>query len=306
MTPREFSLLLLCGALFASTFPLIRLTAPVFGPLALMDIRVFLAAGLLALWAWISRQPLGFKRPLCDWLLLGGLNSALPFSLIAFAQLHVPSSTAAIFIATVPLFTLLIEALWFGQSFTPQKALGLTLGTSGVAVLSGWGGLTFTPVVLLALLALLLASLSYALSAMVMKTRFAHGSPLSVSTGNFLSAGILLLPLAAAMPPRSLPGLETVLALAVLAVLSTAVAWALFFGLVRRLGIGPTSSVSYLIPMFGVVFGVLFLSEPVGPSTLLGFVLVLGGVALVGEVRLGWSPKRHATTLLPSEQGGQA
>ena len=303
MSAREFSLLLLCGALFASTFPLIHLTAPVFGPLALMDIRVFLAAGLLALWAWISRQGLGLKRPLGDWLLLGGLNSALPFSLIAFAQLHVPSSLAAIFIATVPLFTALIEALWFKQPLAPPKALGLTLGTSGVVVLSGWSGLEFTPMAVLALLALLLASLSYALSAVVMKTRFAQSSPLSVSTGNFLVAGFLLLPLAVWVPPRNLPSLEALLALAVLALFSTAVGWVLFFGLIQRLGIGPTSGISYLIPMFGVIFGALFLAEPVGLSTLIGFVLVLGGVALVGEVRLGLRLLRKPRLLL-GRQGG--
>lgn len=304
MSPREFPLLLLCGALFALAFLLIRITTPVFGPIALMDVRVFLAAGVLALWAWLSRQPLSLKHPLADWLLLGGLNAAIPASLLAFAMLYVPSSLAAIFVATVPLFTALIEFVWFKKPLSLRKSLGLGAGTVGVVVLSGASLFEFTPATLLALVALLLSSLSYASGAMVMERRFKQVSPLSITTGNFLAAGFVLLPLTALMPPRSVPSPESLLALVILVLFSTAIAWVMFFHLIRKLGSGPASSVSYLVPMFGVIFGALFLAEPVGLSTLLGFGLVLGGVALVGEVRLRWSLTGRTKTLLPSKQGG--
>jgi drug/metabolite transporter (DMT)-like permease len=305
MNTREFLRLLLCGALFASAFPLIRFAAPVFGPIALMDVRVFLAAGVLALWAWLSRQPLNLKRPTTDWLLLGGLNAAIPAGLLAFSVLHIPSSVAAIFVATVPLFTALIQAIWFRRPLSLGKGLGLGAGTLGVVVLSGAGLMEFTPATILALLASLLASLSYALGAIVIEQRFKHVAALSMTTGNFLAAGLMLLPLAVVMPPRSMPGPEPFLALGILVLFSTAIAWALFFDLIGKLGPGPTSSVSYLVPMFGVIFGALFMSEPVGLRTLLGFVLVLGGVALVGEVRLSWGLHKR-TKAMPITPGGQA
>lgn len=287
MTLRDLALLLLLGALFGSAFLFVGLTAPAFGPLALMDLRVFLGAGVLILWSLAARQPLNFKRPWTDWLALGGLNAALPFAFLGFAQLHVPSSLAAIFVATAPLFTALVSAVWLKEALTLKKLAGLLLGLAGVAIISGGAALELNPTTLLALAVLLLSSLAYALGGLVAKLRFKGIPHLSVTSGNFMVAGLLLLPLAVTAPPRAFPSGETWLAFAALVLISTAVAWGLYFKALQRLGPTGISSVAYLIPMFGVLFGAVFLNEPIRPATLLGFGLILFSVALVTNLQLG-------------------
>lgn len=252
-----------------------------------MDARVLLAAGLLALWAAITRHPLRFGGRWRDWLVVGALNAAAPYTLIAFAELHVPSSLAALFMATIPLFTALLSALLLRERLSLKLGAGLALGVTGVAVLSGGGALALTPVTLLAVAALLASAFSYALGIMFVSLRFRETAPLTLSVGNFLAAGTLLLPFALAAPPPAPPPPTALLALAALALVPTALALVLDFHLLQKLGPTRLSTVAYLVPVSGALLGAVFLAEPLHPTMLLGFATVLVSVALVTDVRLG-------------------
>ena len=201
----NLALLSLLSALFASAFLFIRLLAPIFGPFMLMDLRVWLAAAILFLWAFLKKQPLNFRKTWYDWFLLGALNAAIPYTLIAFAELQVSSALAAILMATIPLFTAIAAFFFMKESLTSKKIIGLLLGLFGVVVLSGWNSQGLDSSSLLAILALLLSALSYGIGVVYAAIRFKSTSPLSITIGNFLAAGILLLPFAIANPSQQTP-----------------------------------------------------------------------------------------------------
>ena len=166
MKPIHYLSLLLLGAVWGASFLFIGVAAPAFGPLTLMLVRV-LVAGLLMLGVAVVTQgrPVGGTLQLrANWriyLAIGLLNSALPFTLIAFSELRLPASLAAILNSTTPLFTALMAAAWGSEPLTGRKGLGVILGMAGVAVLVGGAPLTLDRAALLAVGASLLAALAY-------------------------------------------------------------------------------------------------------------------------------------------------
>ena len=293
MSPRDFGLLLLLSVLFGSAFLFIRIAAPVFGPLFLMDARVLLAAGTLALWALVTKQRLSFGGRWRDWFTIGALNAALPYTLIAFAELHVTSALAALFMALLPLFTTVVAVLWGRERLTPKMSVGLALGFVGVVVMSGWSTPQLTPTTLLSLGALLLAALSYALGLVYTEARFDDTPPLTLSVGNFLAAGVLLLPFALTAPPPQVPSPLALLTLAALVLLPTALALVLDFHLLKKLGASRLSLVAYLIPISGALLGVVFLNEALSSTALVSFSLILVGVVLATDAEVKLPPLRR-------------
>ena len=291
MKLQDLLLLLLLGALFASAFLFVRIAAPVLGPIFLMDARVILAAAVLYLWAVLRREKVQFRGKRRHWLVLGALNAAIPFSLIAWAELHITASLAAILVATLPLFTALVSAVWLKEALTRKKVLGLMLGLVGVTILSGWSPLTLSPTTALAILATLAASLSYALGSVYTGKVFAGVPRVTLTIGNFASAGILLLPLAASSVPPVPPQPPVILAFLGLVVVASVVPYLLFFRLLERRGATVATSVAFLIPAFGALLGALFLAEPLNLAMLLGLGIIFVSLSLVTGVELGWRAK---------------
>src|SRR4051794_21500399 len=138
MKPRDLGALILLGALWGSSFLFIRVAAPVLGPFVIMDVRVGLAVVALSLYAVaVNRVPkLRFRWK--ELLIIGALNAAIPFTLIASAEINLTASLAAILNATTALFAALVAAVWIGEELTSRKILGLLMGIVGVTVLVGW------------------------------------------------------------------------------------------------------------------------------------------------------------------------
>ncbi len=156
MKLRESLILVLLATIWGGSFLFIRTASPVIGPVVLMDLRVFLAALPLILYTRLhARLPHLWSR-WKSYLLLGTVHAALPFTLIAFAELRLPASLAAILNATTPLFTTVVSAFWLHDRITVKKVLGILLGIIGVVVLVGWSSLPLTPLVLLSVGASLL------------------------------------------------------------------------------------------------------------------------------------------------------
>ncbi|UCH27193.1 MAG: DMT family transporter [Trueperaceae bacterium] len=292
MKTRDFALLLFVSSLFGAAFLFIRIATPSFGPFVLMDARVLLSAAVLALYATVIGHRFAFKRRRKEWLILGTLNAALPFPLIAYAELHITASLAAILIATMPLFTSLAAALMLKETLTPKKIGGILLGLLGVGVLSGLGPLDITPATVLAILASLASACSYALAGVYAKRVFADTPVLTVTTGSMLSAGLVLLPVALATPPAVAPSSSAILALVGLSLLSTVIAFVGFFRLIRTVGPTATSTAAYLIPLFGTLWGALFLAEPVNSGMFLALLVILASIALTTDLRLMGTGKR--------------
>lgn len=287
MNVRELGALVLLGALWGVSYLFIRVAVPALGPFALMGARVALAVLALTLYAAaVSRLP-EFRGRVRQFLVLGTVNSAIPFSLIAAAEIELPASLAAILNSTTALFVAGVAALWIGETLTVRKVAGLVMGIAGVAVLVGFPPLPLTGAALLAVGAMLAASLSYAVGGVYAKRTFEGVPSLTMAIGQQSGAAAVLLPLAAATAPESAPSTAAVLSVLGLALLSTAVAYLLYFYLIRSVGPTKTLTVAFLIPAFGLLFGVVFLDEPVGPGTFAGLVLILASVALANEIRLG-------------------
>ena len=274
---------------------LFRVAAPVLGPVVLVWARVLIAGILLLAYALATRRSIEFRRHWPQYLVLGLFNSALPFVLISAAELHLSASLAAMLNATSPLFGAVIAFFWLRDPLTVRKLFGLALGILGVAILAGWSPIDLNAVVLLSILASLAGAASYGLASVYTKARVRNVPALGMATGSQLAASLLLTPLVPFTWPAAAPSTTVLLCTLALAVGSTAFAYLLFFRLV--VDVGPTTAltVTFLVPVFGVLWGALFLSEPVGISTLVGGLVVLAGTALVVGVRLPQFNRRVAS-----------
>ena len=278
--------LVLLGILWSGGFLFIRIAVPAFGPLALVDVRVLIAGVVLLAWAAARREVPPFWRRWREYLVLAALNVALPFTLIAWAALTVSASMSSILMATVPLFTAPIAASQLNERVSGRQAAGLIVGFIGVGILVGLRPLPFTPAFAAAVSALLGAAALYALGGVYTALRFTGASPVESTIGQQFGAFVLLLPFALATPPRAWPPLSAVVALLVLAVFSSVLAYLLFFRLISSVGATKTATVSYLIPLFGTIWGVVVLQERVGLETLAGMLVILLGVVLTTGTRL--------------------
>ncbi len=285
MTPKELGALLLLGAFWGGSFLFIRVAVPALGPFVLMDLRVLLAAAALILYAVVVSRVPKFQARRRKFLVLGGLNAAIPFSLIAAAEINLTASLAAILNSTTPLFAAVVAAAWMGEALTIRKAIGLLMGIVGVVVLVGWNPIPLNAVVVLSIGACLVASLCYALGGVYAKRTFSGAPPLTMAIGQLVGAGLLLLPLAVVSVPTESPSFAVASSVAALAMLSTALAYIIYFRLLASVGPTSTLTVTFLVPVFGLLFGVLFLGEPAGIGILVGLGIILSSVTLVTGIR---------------------
>lgn len=299
MRPRDAVDLLLLGALWGASFLFIRIAVPHFGPLALIELRVAIAATvLLPLLAWRGGLGalVGHARPIS---VVGLVNSAIPFVLLAYATLTFTAGAMSILNSTAPLFGAIVAHVWLKDRLTPARIGGLALGLVGVAVLAGDRVAATGPRVDLALAAALGAGLFYGIGASYAKKRLAGVSPLAIAGGSQAAAAVALLPFALAAWPEAPVPLRAWGAVVLLAVASTAIAYVLYFRLIANVGPTRAIAVTFLIPAFGVFWGRVVLGEPVTPHMIAGAALVLGGTALsigvvprLGAPAAGASPRR--------------
>jgi drug/metabolite transporter (DMT)-like permease len=287
LTARDFAALFSLGALWGASFLYIRVAVPELGAFVLVALRVGLAALALALFAFVARRALKLRGLWERFLVMGVINTAVPFSLISASEIYLTASLAAILNSTTVMFTALVAAVWLGDPLTYRKTIGVLLGILGVAVLVGWDPLPLNLAVLLSVAAVLGASLSYGLGGVFAKRAFEGVSPMTLAFGQQTVAAGVMLPLAGTTLPGEAPSLAVVLCVLALAVLSTAVAYLLYFYLISSAGPTATSTVTLIVPVFGLLFGVLFLGEPVGPGTILGLAIILSSVVLITGIRPG-------------------
>lgn len=284
MTPRDLLDLTLLAALWGGSFLFMRYAVPDFGVVPLIWLRVALASVCL-LPLLLMKGQLGALRERAGAVAVMGLfNSGLPFLLIAWATLSITAGLASIMNAMTPVFTALIGALWLGDRLDGRRSLGLLLGLAGVALLaadkadfrpggSGW-----------AIVAMLLATACYGFAANHTR-RYLQGVPALVNaTGTQLVSALVLLPPALWSWPERMPGLGPWLATLVLGVACSALAYLLFFRLIARVGASRAVTVTFLVPVFGTLWGALFLGEPVTASMLAGGAVVLLGTGLATGV----------------------
>jgi drug/metabolite transporter (DMT)-like permease len=271
----------LLAALWGASFLFMRVGAPALGPVFLIELRVLLAALTLLLIALIRRHSVRILHKWKQYLLLGALNAAIPFCLIATAELHLSASLAAILNATTPLFTALVAFGWLKEPFTVKKFVGLVVGILGVTVLVGWDPHDTGDFLFWSILSSLLAALFYGVAG-VFSSRFFQGeTSMDMAIGQQLGAALLLLPFSAFLLPSAMPSTEVVVSVLALAIFCTAFGYLLYFALIQQVGPVRTLTVTFLVPFFGIVWGAVFLGEAVTGGVALGLLLILLSVGLV-------------------------
>ena len=280
MTNRDRLELLFLGVIWGASFLFMRIAAPEFGALALVEIRVATAAVfLVAVLAWrrgMHDLP-GAALPLT---VVGVFSSALPFVLFAYATLSVTAGTAALLNASAPLFGALVAYVWLRDKLTAARVVGLAIGFGGIVLLA-WDKVSFRGGgTTLAILAGLGASFSYGLAVNYTKKKLGRVSPLATATGSQIAAALLLLPLAVTNWPSANPSLKSWLSVIVLGMVGTGIANAFYFRLIARIGPARAIAVTYLVPVFGMLWGLVFLHEPVTAAMLAACAVILLGTAL--------------------------
>jgi drug/metabolite transporter (DMT)-like permease len=274
LTPVELATL---GAIWGASFLFMRVAAPEFGSFALVEVRLALGAIVLLPFLWKART----KLTRMHWLRLTGIaaiNSAIPFTLFAWAAQRAPAGVGAITNATAVMFTALIAFLFFGEKITVRRAIGLAAGFFGVAVLASGkvGGNSVLP----AAFAGTFAALLYGIGGNLVRRYLADVPASAVAASTLICASILLAPLAIATWPETPVPTISWLCASLLGVLCTGIAYLLYYRLIYRIGAPGASTVTYLVPLFGVLWAWIALGEPLTATMAVAGALILGGVAL--------------------------
>lgn len=291
MNGKHIAMLVVLAAMWGASFLFMRVAAPVFGPVLTTELRVTVAAAALLLYALVSGQRPDIRPYWKQYLVLGGLNAAVPFTLICMSEVHLAASLAAILNATTPLFAALTGWRLDRKPLGYSRAAGLLAGLAGVGILVGWSPVGMSGWLLASVLFSLLAALSYAFGGHYSSRTFKGVKPLDMAIGQQLGASVLLLPLAILFRPSEAPTASAVYSVLALAVLCTSLAYLIFFRLMNQVGPLKTLSVTFLVPVFGVLWGSLFLEEQVHVNTVIGLAVILSSITLVNEIRI-WKRRK--------------
>ena len=276
--------LLLLAAIWGSSFMFIEIALRDLSPAATMTGRLLFAFAALGAILAVRRGPRQAVRCVRQFgwpgVVLGVITTALPFWLIAWGQTRIDSGIAAIANASMPIFVALL-AIRFArhERVTGWRAFGIALGIVGVGVLvgvdpqGGWSGVVGT-------LAVVLAAISYAAGSLYSQHKLGDSSGLLVSTASVFWGLLVILPFGVAQRPQSFPGWEAIAATAALGLLGTAIGLLIYLFLLEHHGAARGSLVVYLLPPTALVYGAVFLDEPIRLTALVGLALILAGVAL--------------------------
>lgn len=282
----------LLAAIWGSSFLFMRISTVEFGPLPTAAVRVAIAAAFLL--PLVLLRGLGATL-LKNWrhvFLIGMFNSGIPFACFSFALLSITTGLSAILNATVPMFGALVAWLWLKDKPNHSRLLGLVVGFAGVAMLA-WDKATFKPDASgvapgWAVLACLLACVCYALSASYTKRYLKGLPPLVTAAGSQIGATLGLALPALWLWPAKMPGSSAWLALLVVGVLCTGIAYILYFRLIETAGPARALAVTFVVPVFAVLYGALFLGEAVTLWMLVCAVVIVCGTALsTGLLKIG-------------------
>lgn len=279
----DFGELTLLAAIWGASFLFMRLGAHEFGPIAMAAIRVTGASLMLLPLLRLRQGKAGLGQLRTAWrplFLVSLMNCSLPFVCFSYAALSITAGLSSIMNATTPLFGAIVAWIWLSQRLSPLRMLGLAIGFAGVIFLA-WDKASFkTGGSGWAIVACLVAAASYGVAAIFNKRYLSHVAPLAVATGSQMFSALTLAVPAALLWPAVNPSAQAWMGVTLLALLCSGVAYILFFRLMSRVGPTNTIAVTFLIPVFAVVWGFAFLGEAFNLQMAIGCAIVLAGTAL--------------------------
>ena len=287
MRPRDVVELVVLAALWGAAFLFMRIAVPAFGPVALAALRVAGAALLLVPLLALRGELPALRRHWRPIAVVGVTNSALPFLCFAYAALSLDAGLSSILNAASPLFAASIAWAWLGDRMTPARVAGLVIGFAGVVWIasdrSGFraGGSAW------AVAACVFAAVCYGFSSAFTKRHLTGVPPLAVAAGSQVAAALVLVAPAAMFWPGALPGAAAWSMAAVLAIVCTGVAYILYFRLIANAGPVNAIAVTFLVPIFAVVWGEIFLAERMTAPLAIGCAVIFLGTALATGILRG-------------------
>lgn len=291
LNPRQLLQLFVLASIWGASFLFIRLAVPDFGPVALSGTRSLVAALTLMPLMLLKGQWAVFKQYWGHLLVIGLISTALPFSFLSISTQYTSAGFASILNALTPLFSALVAWLWLREYLTPATVIGILLGFVGVLVMVFDRETISSNFVLLPILAGLAGTFFYGLTGNYSR-KFMGGVPvLVISAGCQLFSALLLLPVAIFLwPAEPVPAVSWLYAV-ILGVLCTGVAYILYFGLLETVGVARTVIVTYLVPVFAMLWGYFLLDEGVTVKMVAGALCILAGIGLST-----WKPKPKIAT----------
>lgn len=294
MNAANFAKLVALAAIWGGSFLFMRLAVPTLGPVLTIEGRLLSAALFLAVVALLLKKPLMLRKNWKHFLILGFFNSGLPFLLFAYAAQTLSASMLSVLNATAALWGALITAAWTRQRLAPRTLVGLALGIIGVALLVGFDHVASRPGAGLAIAAGLTAAFCYGIASLYAKLAPAV-DPFANTHGSMWGAALVVLPALALSAPVATPSGGVLGAVLALGVLCSGIAYLMYFKLIADVGAASALAVTFLTPLFGILWGCLFLHEVLGWYTLPGAVLVISGTALTTGFRPDFRLGRRAT-----------
>ncbi len=277
----DYLLLVLLSAIWGASFIFMRILAPALGPIATADLRVLIAGIALALYLKFTQRDPGWKKNWKRYLVIGMLNSGIPFLLFSFAALHLPASVSVIINSMTPLFGALGAVIWLGEKMSMKLVAGIVLGITGVAIIRGGGNFELTGMATLSMAMCVLATMFYGIGGVYVKLHAHDLGPTEIATGSQLIVGILFLPLIFLSPVRTEITTEIAAILLAFALFCSAVAYLIYYRLLKIIGPTKATTVTFLIPVFGFIWGSLFLNEKITMEMIAGGLIVLSGTYFV-------------------------
>lgn len=272
------------AAIWGASFAFMRVAAPEFGAIPLIGVRLGIAS-LFLLPFYLAKYP---AKELIDnkstILIVAILGSALPFCLFAYATLYLSAGLTAILNAAVTIFTALVAYIWLKEKLVSKQIVGLIFGFIGVCLLTYTADALDQRATLLAVIAGIIASLSYALNNCYIKLYCTELSPLRLTTASLLTGFLLLTPFMIYLWPDQTPSIKSWLSVITLGVVCTGISFIMFVRLIMSLGPSRSALVALLIPVFAVIWGILWLDESMTFGMLMSGALVLLGTALASNL----------------------
>lgn len=295
MRLRDLAAYLFLAIAWGFSFLLLLKVVAAFGWVGAVTFRCFIAAAILILMARLTRRRLAFPARFMPLAVVGATTVAGQLIGLSYATPRIGTAMAAIFVASIPLFSMVISRLWGLEAISPARVLGLTLGTIGLVMLVGFPAVPVTPEFLLGCAAMLFSTFSAAFGSNYASRHLAGTGPWEVTIGAFLSGGIIALPLIVVVPVPGMPQAVDYLYLVALAGLMSALTYVLYFGLVSSIGATRAISVEFAVTVVAVLVGALVLDEPLSLMQIAGGAVIIAGCSLV----LGLMPAKAKIPLQP-------
>jgi len=285
MEIRYWILLTFLGALWGSAFMFIKVATPEFGPIALVNTRLLIAS-LIFLPILLQKKYIHLLKPIWKQVLvLSIMNNAIPFTLFSYASFGADSNILAILNATTAFNTMIFAYLWIGESVSLKQLFGLILGFIGIFILVNPQNSDTT---LIASLSALLAAFFYSYSTVYIQRQSVNANKMVLIGWSIVFSAVFMIPVSIFNLPETLPSASAIGSAFWLGAVSTGLGFLGYVRLIDKIGAVKTSTVAYFLPVFGIIWGSIFLDEKITSTITLGCLIVLIGIYLSNSNKKGY------------------